>query len=53
MGSMRMLGPKAHYGPGGRACACCNEPPGKKRRKAQRHIKRTERNEWKRENRFW
>ena len=42
----RMLGPQCHFGPGGWDCACCNEPPGKERRKARRNIKRSERNQW-------
>lgn len=42
----RMLGPSCHTGPGGRDCVCCNVPAGKKRRKARRWAKRSERQTW-------
>lgn len=36
-------------GPGGRFCPCCDNPP-KDNRKTRRSIRRTEKQNWKKEN---
>lgn len=44
-----MIGSRRHTGPGGRDCVCCNEAPGKSRKRDKRAAKRGERNKWKKE----
>lgn len=39
-----------HRGPGGRDCPCCAPAPGKARKAERRSAKRSERNDWKKEN---
>lgn len=47
----RMIGRKCPDGPGGRDCNCCGQPPGQQRKTARRRTKRSERQQWKRDNR--
>lgn len=44
-----MIGRRAHTGPGGRGCNCCNEAPGKPRKVQRRALKGAERTAWRRE----
>ena len=47
MNKDKMIGPKCHTGPGGRDCVCCNEAPGRGRKRDRRIAKRRERQAWK------
>lgn len=42
-----MIGSRRHTGLGGRDCPCCNEAPGKPRKRDKRAAKRRERQAWK------
>ncbi|GAB3863476.1 hypothetical protein GCM10028801_31190 [Nocardioides maradonensis] len=43
-----MIGSRRHTGPGGRDCACCNEAPGRNRKRDKRVGKHQERQAWRR-----
>lgn len=45
----RMIGRNCPDGPGGRDCPCCGQPPGHGRKQARRRVKRSERQQWKKE----
>ena len=38
-----LIGKRSHMGPGGRDCTCCNDAPGKDRKRAKRYNKHSER----------
>ncbi|MEV4784017.1 hypothetical protein AB0K53_00935 [Streptomyces tuirus] len=44
----RMIG---RHCPGGRDCHCCGQPPGRSRKTVRRRVKRSERQQWKRNTR--
>jgi hypothetical protein len=45
-----MIGKFCPDGPGGRDCYCCGQPPGGKRKKARRSVKRGKKNNaWRKE----
>lgn len=44
-----MVGSHAPYGPGGRNCTCCGDRPGKDRIVRRRTLKRSEKQQWRRE----
>lgn len=48
----RMIGRSCPTGIGGRDCVCCGQAPGKPRKAAKRHAKRSERQEWKQRERY-